>query len=48
MKYGISIAVFPTAWELGYARIRKKDVIAFGPFRLSIHRVKGTLKSYSA
>lgn len=47
MKYGISLAIFPTAWELGYARIRKKQVWAFGPFRFSVHRVEGSLKSYS-
>jgi hypothetical protein len=46
MKYGISIAVFPTAWEIGYARIRNKDVVAFGPFRFSLHRIKGALKDY--
>lgn len=47
MKRGISIAIFPTAWEIGYARIRKKDVIAFGPFRFSIHRISGSLESYA-
>jgi hypothetical protein len=46
MRYGISIAIFPTAWEIGYARIRRKDVLAIGPIRLSIHRVSGTLDDY--
>lgn len=47
MKHGISLAIFPTAWEVGYARIRRKDVWAFGPFRLSFHRIQGDLKSYN-
>lgn len=47
MKYGVSIALFPTAWEVGYARIRNKDVLALGPIRLSIHRVRGSLTDYS-
>lgn len=47
MKYGISIAIFPTAWEIGYARVRKKDVLAFGPLRFSIHRIKGSLTDYA-
>lgn len=46
MRYGISIALFPTAWEVGHARIRGKDVFALGPLRFSIHRVKGPLAAY--
>lgn len=47
MKYGISIAIFPTAWETGHKRIRQKDVWALGPIRFSIHRVKGSLSDYA-
>jgi hypothetical protein len=47
MKYGVSIALFPTSWEVGHARIRNKNVVAFGPIRLSLHRVQGSLKDYS-
>ena len=46
MTYGISLTFFPTLWEVGKARIRNKTVLAFGPFRVSIHRVQGTLASY--
>ena len=46
MKYGVSIAIFPTAWALGYVRIRKKDMISFGPFRFCLHRVSKPLDSY--
>lgn len=46
MKYGISMALFPTSWEIGHARIRHKDVWAFGPFRFSVHRVQGSLADY--
>lgn len=45
MSYGFSLTLFPTLWEVGYARIRQKDVYAFGPFRFSIHRVTGKLNS---
>lgn len=48
MKTGMSIALFPTSWEFGYARVRRKDVWAFGPFRFSIHRIEGTLNNYAA
>jgi hypothetical protein len=46
MSYGISIALFPTKWELGHRRIRQKNVVAFGPLRFCLHRVKGSLKEY--
>lgn len=46
MKIGVSVAIFPTSWALGYVRIRDKDVLAFGPFRFSLHRVRGSLKDY--
>lgn len=47
MRYGVSISLFPTAWELGHVRVRGKNVIAFGPLRLSFHRVQGSLKDYA-
>jgi len=46
MSYGFSLSLFPTLWEIGHARVRNKDVYAFGPLRFSIHRVSGSLKSY--
>lgn len=48
MKYGISIAIFPTSWELTYKRIRSKDLIAFGPLRFCLHRVTGNLSEYTS
>ncbi len=47
MKYGISLAFFPTAWEVGAVRIRDKSLLAIGPFRLCLHRVKGSLADYA-
>lgn len=46
MKIGFSIAFFPTSWELGTARIRNKSLLAVGPFRFCIHRIKGSLADY--
>lgn len=48
MKYGISIALFPTSWELTHKRIRNKSLIAFGPLRFCLHRVTGSLSDYAA
>ncbi len=48
MKYGISIAIFPTLWEFGKVRIRDKSLLAIGPFRFCIHRVKGSLADYKS
>lgn len=46
MTYGISIAIFPTKWELGHVRVRNKNVVALGPLRFSLHRVAGKLRDY--
>ncbi len=47
VKKGWSISIFPTSWEFGKVQIRNKTVVAFGPFRLSTHRVAGSLGDYS-
>lgn len=46
MRRGVSFSIFPTSWEAGYVKIRRKRVWAFGPFRFSIHRVSGSLQGY--
>lgn len=34
---GISIALIPFSWALGVKKIRKKGILAIGPFRFCLH-----------
>jgi hypothetical protein len=45
MTYGFGLVIFPTSWHIGFWPRAKKDILAFGPFRLVFHRTTGEWKS---
>jgi len=44
MQYGLGLVIFPFSWHLGYWPRAKKDLFAFGPFRIVLYRATGEWK----